>query len=90
MKSKFSKSAEIATNELQEKMPPAISSVMNSLPPRVKAATGSALVAGRSAKKIAKTTALTTKVTRSGVRKASDKKKKVKDKLDTLKIQKNI
>ncbi len=53
LKSKASKSAQRAADELQEKLPPSVASAVESLPPRVKAATGSAIIAGRSIKRVA-------------------------------------
>lgn len=52
LKTKASKQAQQAAAEFQETLPPSIASSVDSLPPKVKAAAGSAIIAGRSAKKV--------------------------------------
>ncbi len=52
LKSKASKQAQQAAAEFQETLPPSIASSVDSLPPKVKAAAGSAIIAGRSAKRV--------------------------------------
>lgn len=52
LKSKASKQAQQAAAEFQDTLPPSIARSVDSLPPKVKAAAGSAIIAGRSAKRI--------------------------------------